>query len=283
MQNKTNSNPSGGYRLLNWTGAIVLFLFVVGPILWAISTALKTEVKAVTYPPEFLPDPVTISNFYDVFTHQTFLADLYNSFLYAIGAVIVALIVSVPAGYAAARFEFRGKRALMLAILATSMIPNVALLVPTYYLLDQVGLLNSQLVIIIISASRLVPQSVWFMQNFVSAVPHEIDEAALIDGANRRTILFKLILPLIKPGLAATAVLGIITTWNDYITVAVFAPDIAMRTLQVALVNQVFDSVGISWSYAMAFAIVSSIPMVAIFIVAQRSFVAGLTAGTVKG
>lgn len=277
------SAPSRGHRIINWVGAIVLTIFVVGPIVWAASTALKTEVNAVTYPPSFLPDPVTFANFLDVFTHQTFVADLLNSFLYSVGAVVIALLVSVPAGYAAARFDFRGKRALMLAILATSMIPNVALLVPTYYLLDQLNLLNDKLVIIIISASRLIPQSVWFMQNFVSAVPNEIDEAALIDGAERRQILLRLVLPLIKPGLAATAVLGIITTWNDYITVAVFAPDIAMRTLQVALVNQVFDSVGISWSYAMAFAIVSSIPVVVIFIIAQRSFVAGLTAGTVKG
>ena len=93
----------------------------------------------------------------------------------------------------------------------------------------------------------------------------------------------RLILPLIRPGIAAIAVLGMITTWNDYITVAVFAPDTLKRTLQVALVNQVFDAVGISWSYTMAFSIVASIPVVLIFLFAQKWFVAGLTAGTVKG
>ena len=163
------------------------------------------------------------------------------------------------------------------------MVPGVALLVPTYYLLDQFGLLNNQLVIVVISAARLAPQAVWFIQGFVETVPVEIDEAALVDGATRPQILLRLVTPLIRPGIAATAVLGFITTWNDYITVAVFAPDTRSRTLQVALVNQVFDAVGVSWSYTMAFSIVASLPVVVIFILAQRWFIAGLTAGTVKG
>jgi multiple sugar transport system permease protein len=263
--------------------AALLILFVAAPMAWAISTSLKTEVKAVSFPPEIIPDPLTFAAYLDVFTHKTFVIELFNSILYAAGSVIVALMVGLPAGYAAARFNFRGKNILMLTILATAMVPGVALLVPTYYLLDRLGLLNNQIVIIIISAARLAPQTVWFVQNFTAAVPKEIDEAALVDGATRPQILMRLILPLIRPGLAAIAVLGMITTWNDYITVAVFAPDTLKRTLQVALVNQVFDAVGISWSYTMAFSIVASIPVVLIFLLAQKWFVAGLTAGTVKG
>lgn len=270
-------------RSLAWGAAILFTLFVLGPILWALATSLKTEVKAVSFPPTIIPDPLTLHNYLDVFTHKTFAIELFNSFLYAMGSVLLALVVGLPAGYAAARFSFRGKNTLMLTILATSMVPGVALLVPTYYLLDQLGLLNNRWVIIVICAARLAPQTVWFVQNFIEAVPAEIDEAALVDGATRMQILTRLILPLIRPGLAALCVLGFILTWNDYITVAVFAPDIASRTLQVALVNQVFDSVGISWSYTMAFSIVASIPVLVIFVLAQRWFVAGLTAGTVKG
>jgi multiple sugar transport system permease protein len=270
-------------RFPAWVAAALLILFVAAPMAWAISTSLKTEVKAVSFPPEIIPDPLTFAAYLDVFTHKTFVIELFNSILYAAGSVIVALMVGLPAGYAAARFNFRGKNILMLTILATAMVPGVALLVPTYYLLDRLGLLNNQIVIIIISAARLAPQTVWFVQNFTAAVPKEIDEAALVDGATRPQILMRLILPLIRPGLAAIAVLGMITTWNDYITVAVFAPDTLKRTLQVALVNQVFDAVGISWSYTMAFSIVASIPVVLIFLLAQKWFVAGLTAGTVKG
>jgi ABC-type glycerol-3-phosphate transport system permease component len=117
----------------------------------------------------------------------------------------------------------------MLIILATSMVPGVALLVPTFYLLDHLGLLNNRFVLVVILASRIAPQTVWFMQNFIDAVPVEIDEAAHMDGASRWQILTKLVLPLIRPGIAAVAVIGAITTWNDYITIAVFAPDTAKR------------------------------------------------------
>jgi len=230
-----------------------------------------------------LPSPATLASYVAVFRQQNFPIELFNSVFYATASIGLTLLVSVPAGYAASRLTFPGKRAVMLLILATSMIPGVALLIPTYFVLDAIGLLNNPVAIIVLQAARLVPQTIWFMQNFVDAVPVEIDEATEVDGATRWQTFARVILPLTKPGIAAAAVLGVITTWNDYITVAAFAPDIARRTLQVALVNQVFDSIGITWSYVMAFAIISSIPIVALFLVAQRWFIAGLTAGAVKG
>ncbi|MFI5013278.1 MAG: carbohydrate ABC transporter permease [Hyphomicrobiales bacterium] len=266
-----------------WIVAFIILVMVAGPMLWAVSTSLKTEVDAVKFPPVLLPSSPTFQAYLDVFTHTTFMIELFNSVLYAAGAVIVSLLVGIPSGYAAARLTFRGKGTLLLVILATSMIPGVALLVPTYYVLDRLGLLNNAIVVVIISATRLLPQTVWFVKDFVDAVPPEIDEAAMVDGASRGQILRKMILPLIRPGIAAIGVLGVISTWNDYITVAVFAPAAESRTLQVALVDQVFDSVGISWSYTLAFAIVASMPIVMLFMLTQRWFIAGLTAGAAKG
>ena len=261
----------------------VLTVVVVGPITWALVTSLKTEPNVITFPPTLLPSPATLASYLAVFRQQNFAIELFNSIFYAIGSIVLTLAVSIPAGYAASRLTFSAKRAVMLLILATSMIPGVALLIPTYFVLNALGLLNNPLAIIVLQAARLVPQTVWFMQNFVDAVPIELDEATQVDGATRWQTFTRVILPLIKPGIAAAAVLGVISTWNDYITVAAFAPDIARRTLQVALVNQVFDSIGITWSYVMAFAIISSIPMVALFVLAQQWFIAGLTAGAVKG
>ena len=256
---------------------------VLVPVLWGISTSFKNEVDAVQVPPQLLPAPATASNYIQVLSNPNFLTQLGNSVLYSVGSVLLALAVSIAAGYAASRFTFRAKGPLMLVILATSMVPSVALLVPTYVMLQQIGLLNSSLAIIVISAARLAPQTVWFMKNFIDAVPVDVDEAALIDGATRLQIVTRMVLPLIRPGIAATAVLGLIATWNDYITVAVFAPDLGRRTLQVALVNQVFDAIGISWSYLMAFAIISCLPVILVFLAAQRWFITGLTAGSVKG
>ena len=274
-------------RFFDNAALLTLIVLVVGsalgPMLWAISTSLKNEVNAVSAIPSLIPSPATISNYLSVFSHKTFLVELWNSILYAAGAVLIALAVGIPAGYAASRYNFPGKRPVMLVILATSMVPGVALLVPTFYLLDHLGLLNNRFVILIILAARIAPQTVWFIQNFIDAVPLEVDEAAHMDGASRWQILVKIVLPLIRPGIAAVAVIGAITTWNDYITVAVFAPDSAKRTLQVALVNQVFDAVGISWSFTMAFALISSLPVILLFMLVQKWFIAGLTAGAVKG
>jgi multiple sugar transport system permease protein len=270
-------------RLISLLTIGVLTVVVVGPITWALVTSLKTEANVITFPPTLLPSPATLASYVAVFRQQNFAIELFNSIFYAIGSIALTLAVSIPAGYAASRLTFSAKRAVMLLILATSMIPGVALLIPTYFVLNALGLLNNPLAIIVLQAARLVPQTVWFMQNFVDAVPIELDEATQVDGATRWQTFTRVILPLIKPGIAAAAVLGVISTWNDYITVAAFAPDIARRTLQVALVNQVFDSIGITWSYVMAFAIISSIPMVALFVLAQQWFIAGLTAGAVKG
>ncbi|WP_293863320.1 carbohydrate ABC transporter permease [uncultured Alsobacter sp.] len=268
-----------GMRLI----ALVIAVVVLGPIAWGVATSLKTEVMAVRLPPTFIPSPLTFENYDHVFRYQGFLGELWNSTFYAVGAVILALIVAIPAGYAASRFDFPAKKPIMLVILATSMVPGVAVLVPTYYVLDALGLLNNRLVIVVLLAARIAPQTVWFLQNFIDAVPVEIEESASIDGATRFQILRLLVLPLIKPGIAAIAVIGVVTIWNDYITVAVFAPDVTKRTLQVALVNQVFDTVGISWSYMMAFAMTASLPVMILFAIVQKWFVAGLTAGAVKG
>lgn len=270
-------------KILSWAVLTGLVLTVLVPLSWAVLTSLKSETNVMAYPPSFLPTDPSLSAYKTVFRNATFASDLFNSVFYALAAVLLAVVLSVPAGYAASRFEFRGKRAVMLMILSTSMIPAVALLVPTYYLLDKLGLLNNPWVIIVLQAARLIPQTVWFMQNFVDAIPRELDEATQVDGANHWQTFTRVILPLVRPGIAASAVIGVISTWNDYISVAAFAPEVAYRTLQVALVNQVFDSIGISWSYIMAFAVVCSLPIVAIFMLAQRWFISGLTAGAVKG
>lgn len=263
--------------------SVILVLVVLMPLFWAIITALKTEVDAVAYPPSFLPSPITFDNVARVLQGVNFPTELWNSIVYSFGGVALSMLVAAPAAYGASRFDFRGKGALLLLILASSMIPTVALLVPIYGILDKFNLVNSAWAIIVIEAARTAPQNLWFIRNFIDSVPKEIEEAAFIDGATRTQTFTRIVLPLIKPGLAATFILGLITVWNDYLTVAVFAPDSTSRTLQVAIVNQVLDSNGISWSYMMAFVLVASAPVLIIFMLAQKWFVSGLVSGGVKG
>ena len=230
------------------------------------------------------PSPITLSNYLTVFSHKTFLIELFNSMLYSAGAVAVALALGIPAGYAASRFSFPAKRPVMLLILATSMVPGVALLVPTFYVLDHLGLLNNRLVLVIILAARIAPQTVWFIQNFVEAVPVEIDGSRSHRWRESRTdpVKARVVLsyaPESRPSRSSARSRRGTTTSRSLC----FAPDSAKRTPQVALVNQVFDAVGISWSFTMAFALISSLPVIVMFLVVQKWFIAGLTAGAVKG
>jgi multiple sugar transport system permease protein len=285
MKQKQNAalKPSVAHTAWLRFGTLAVALLILGPIVWSAMTSFKPEADAISYPPVFWPRTFTFQNYVDVLTQPTFKRELYNSVLYSFGGMIVGMIVAFPAGYAASRFRFRGKNTAMLLILIIAMIPATALLAPTFFLLNDLGLVNSPIAIIFISAARVAPQTVWFLHNFIEDVPRELEEAAHIDGASRWTSIRKVVLPLMKPGIAATFVLGMIQIWNDYVTVATFAPDPAFQTLQVKVVNQAFASNGMSWSYFMAFVIVASIPVLIIFLVAQRWFVTGLMSGAVKG
>jgi multiple sugar transport system permease protein len=264
------------------TMVVVAFLMVL-PLVWGLATSFKTEVLSVAYPPSLWPSPFILDNYIAVVTANNFVRQLVNSLVYSLGSVLLSIAVAAPAGYAMSRIDFRGKQLVMVLIMVAAMVPNVAVLIPTYLLLKHLGLVDNQLALTVIFAAQIAPQSVWFTRNFIDAIPREIDEAAHVDGASRLQTFTRILLPLIKPGLAAIFVLGVITVWNDYVAVAAFAPSLGSRTLQVAQVTQVFDTAGVSWSYVMAFAIVTSMPTVVIFLAAQRWFVAGLTAGGVKG
>jgi ABC-type glycerol-3-phosphate transport system permease component len=277
-------------RKSNWLNSLLVVaatvafcILILLPLIWGVSTSLKLEARAVTYPPELIPSPFSLGSYIRAFGNATFLTELGNSLAYSIIGSGLAVVVGAPAGYAAARIACPGKGAIMLFILGTAMIPAVALIVPTYLVLDRMGMLNSAIIVIVISAARILPQTVWFVFNFVEGVPRELEDAALVDGATRYQSMRHVVLPLIAPGLAAIFALGLILIWNDYITVAAFAPDAGKRTLQVSLVNQIFDTIGVSWSYTMAYTILASLPVLVIFLAMQRWFVAGMAAGALKG
>lgn len=283
QKQKSPLEPSVAHNVWLHFGAFAVILLILGPIVWSAMTSFKPEADAVSYPPTFWPTTFTFQNYVDVLTRPTFGRAFYYSVLYSFGGMIVAMIVAFPAAYAASRFRFRGKNTAMLLILIIAMIPATALLAPTFFLLNDVGLINSPIAIIFISAARIAPQTVWFLRNFIDGVPRELEDAAFIDGASRWRSIRTVVLPLMKPGIAATFVLGMIQIWNDYITVATFSPDLSLQTLQVNVVNRAFASIGVNWSHLMAFVIVASIPVLVVFLVVQRWFISGMTTGAVKG
>ena len=270
-------------HVATYTLLVVFCLLALAPIVWGLLTSFKAQSSVVAYPPKWIPAPFTLENYIALFGRGTIPKFFLNSLILSLGTIGVSLVIAVPAAYAAARFRFYGKNPLMLLILATSMIPGVSILIPIYLFAIQLDVLNNYAFMILVYSAWMVPQAIWFMKNFIEVVPLELEEAALIDGCSRIGAFLRVVLPLIKPGIAAVSMLLFMFVWNDFLIGAILATDESMRTVQVGLVRFIQDTIGVWWGQFMAFAMLAIAPVIVAFLFLQKQFVEGLTAGGVKG
>jgi ABC-type glycerol-3-phosphate transport system permease component len=257
-------------------------VMALAPIVWGLLTSFKLESNVALYPPQWVPSPVTFEHYSDLLTSKEVLRVFFNSLVLAGGTILLGLLVASPGAYAAARFRFRGKNAILLTILVTSMIPGISILIPIFLLAIRAELLNSYVFMILVYGAWLVPQAIWFIKGFVEVVPRELEEAALIDGCSLPGAFRRITLPLIQPGLAAVAILFFVFVWNDFLIGAVLTNREEMRTVQVGLLRTIQD-IGIFWGQFMAYAMLATAPILVAFVFLQKRFVEGLTRGGVKG
>lgn len=257
-------------------------LFALVPIYWALNTAFKPEPKIVMYPPQWWPSPPTLEHFFNVLTQSPLPRNYLNSLLLAGGTILLVLILGAHAGYAAARFNFRGKNTMLFILLATVMVPGIVTLIPVYLMAVQLGLHDTKLILILVFAAWQTPTIVWLLRAFFENIPRELDEAALIDGCSRLGAFYRVVLPLSQPGLAAAAILVFVWVWNEFIIALNLTASDATRPLTVGLFFFVGES-GIQWGKMAAAASVALIPVVIFFAILQRRFIQGLTAGATKG
>lgn len=265
------------YALLVCVATIALL-----PILWGLSTALKTKGDVVTYPPQWVPRPATLRNFAAVLRETSMPRYFANSLLIGLCTVVVTLLVAAHAGFALARFTFPGKQVLAFGILATAMIPGISILVPLYALASKVKLYDSYTILVVVCTSWQVPTTMWLLKGFFEAVPRELDESALIDGCTRWSAFYRVILPLARPGLAAAALLTFIFVWNDFLIAFTLTVSNSRRVIAVGL-YQYISQYGIEWGELMAAVVLALLPVLALFLALQRHFISGLTAGAMKG
>jgi ABC-type glycerol-3-phosphate transport system permease component len=279
-------SPRLSARLINAVTYIILSagcVVALAPLIWGFLTSIKTEVAVAAYPPQWLPHPATVKHYLALGHRGSIPRFFLNSLILSVGTILASLVVAAPSAYAAARFRFRGKQAILLAILATSMIPGIAVVIPIYLLAIRTKLLNSYPFMILVYSAWLIPQTIWFIKGFVEVVPRDLEEAALIDGCTPTGAMCRIILPLIQPGLAAIAVVIFIFVWNDFLIGMTLTSQEHMRTVQVGLVRVLQDDRGISWGHFMAFTILALAPILVAFAVLQRRFIEGLTSGALKG
>ncbi|TKI04669.1 carbohydrate ABC transporter permease [Martelella alba] len=261
---------------------IMVVAMAVFPVLWGISTALKTSGQIMAFPPKWIPTPATFQHLYDVWTQSNLPIYFRNSIIVTCGALAVSLAVSLHAAYALARFNFAGKNAILFGLLATSMIPGIAILVPLYDLAVHIHLYDTFAGLIIVYAAWNVPILVWLLKGFFESIPKEMEEAALIDGCSRLKAFYKIVLPMSRPGLLAAAIMVIMFVWNDFIIAFTLTLSEGHRMLSVGLYTYI-SNYGIDWGQLMAATVISLVPVAVAFFLLQRRLVEGLSAGAVKG
>ena len=263
-------------------GAIVLVAICLFPFVWMALSSIKTLAELYTVPPRWWPDEPTLRNY----THVIFASNIpryfINSLVITLGATGLALLFAIFASYGFASFEFPGKPFWQAFILIGQLLPTAAIIVPLFITLRVLGLVNTYWGLILIYMIITLPLSVWMLTSYFRAIPRELEEAAIIDGASRLGVLFRITLPLSLPGIVAVVIYAFVTTWNEFIFALCFATDTRVKTLPIGLA-EFSTEFNTDWGAVMAASVVMTIPIVLLFLVFQKLFVSGLMAGATKG
>jgi multiple sugar transport system permease protein len=265
-----------------WVYIVFSALVVLPPVAWIVSTSLKIEADTIKFPPEWIPIPISFHGYAGLLT-STNIRFFVNSLIYAGGSIVLALVICIPAAYVATRYRSRRMETLMTGILVLSMVPAIVVFIALYSMLVKTALINTYPMLIVVYTAIICGQTVMFLRNFIENISVGIEEAAAIDGCSRLKILWYIILPLIRPGIAAIAIFIFVFVWNDYLVGTVLATTEDMKTVQNGIVRYITTGFGNFWGLFSAFIIVAFVPVLTIFVAFQRWFVAGLTSGGVKG
>ena len=272
---------------LNLLGALVA-LITLFPILWMVSTAFKPSQEIYSLTPSLLPSHPTLGNFSQVISGQasgigTVWLFFRNSLIVTLVAVLISSLVSLLASVAVARFSFRFRATFLIMLLIVQMIPGQALIIGLYREFEQLNLLQNLLGLIVVYAAQALPVSIWMLRNFVATVPRELEEAAAIDGASAVKIFWRILLPLVAPGLVATSIFAFITAYNEFIVALTFLAQAHSTYTLPIYVTYFFGRGGAEWGPIMAASTMYTIPVVIVFLIIRRRLVGGLVAGAVKG
>lgn len=270
--------------LLRYLAACVAVAAALAPVYWLITISLKREVDQFAYPPQWIGFHATLQHYQAAFSGGSFAVYFLNSVALAAMSTIAALLIGVPAAYGLARFEWprRWDQRVGDWILSTRMLPPIVTIVPLFLMLRGVGLINSLAGLAIVYTGFNLPFVVWMMRGFFEEVPSEMEEAAMLDGESRSGALLRIVLPLVKPGLAATAVFCLVFAWNEFLFALILTQTEKAMTLPVGIASRV-TQYEIQWGAMSAAGVVAMLPVLVFASAAQKYLVRGLSLGAVKG
>ncbi|MEU8982079.1 carbohydrate ABC transporter permease [Streptomyces sp. NPDC058251] len=277
------SAPSGRRRSkLGWNVLGLLVFVTAGfPVYWMLNTAFKPAKDAIDPDPSLFPTGLTLDNFRRALDISDFWGPVGRSLIVSLSVVVIGIVVGMLAALAISRFAFRGRKIVIVGILAVQMVPLVAMIIPVFLLLNDLGQYDKLTGLIITYLTFILPFTVWTLRGFIVNIPKELEEAAMVDGCSRTSAFIRVVFPLLAPGLVATSVYGFIQAWNEYLY-ALMLMSQKNQTATVWLGN--FTTLhGTEYAPMMAGATMMAVPIVALFLIVQRKMAAGLTAGAVKG
>jgi N,N'-diacetylchitobiose transport system permease protein len=271
---------------LNGT-AIVVALIVLFPILWMVSTAFKPATEIFSLTPHLVPEHPTFSNFGAVIGGSVigspYWVFLRNSLVVTVTSVVLSSFIALLASVAVARFRFKFRATYLVMLLVVQMLPQQALVIALFLDFRRVNLLDSLVGLILTYTAFALPVTIWMLRNFVATVPRELEEAAALDGAGPITVFWRILLPLVAPGLVATSVFSFIFAWNEFVFALTFlGTDISKYTLPL-YVTYFFGKGSADWGGVMAASTMFTIPVLVFFLIVQRRLRGGLVAGALKG
>ncbi len=262
--------------------ALLLLVPTLFPLLWIVVSSLKGTAETYSFPPGLIPKTWTLEPYETVLGRDRFLDFVFNSFVVAAGATVWGVLVAAWGGYGFARYDFRGKWALLGFVLAAQSFPRILMVIPYFQIASTLGLKDNYLGLILAYSTFVQPFCIWMMKEYYASIPIELQEAALIDGCSHYGAFWRVVFPLVRPALAATAMLSFLTAWNEYEFALVLTSTEKVRTVSVGLAYFIGEF-NILWNHIMAATAIATIPIVVVFLFLQKHIVHSLAAGAVKG
>ena len=275
---------TGGKNVILCIASLLVLCVLLFPLFWIIVTSLKTEQEIFQVPPTLFPHVLNTKSYAAQVETGDFnmFRSFGNSLLIAAGAMVISVILAVPASYGIAKYRFRGKKVVLLGFLVTQMLPVSVLLTPMFIMFKNIHAYNTPVAAILADATIGIPFSVLILKNYFASIPKELEEAAYIDGCNRFTAFIRVLIPIAKPGVRVCSIFSFLYAWGDLAYGMTFIIDQQKRPITAGIFN-FMGQYGTKWSYLTAFAVVTIIPVALIFIFMQKYIISGMTSGAVKG
>ena len=274
-------------RTYLYKGIKIIFLFVylvlmVFPLYWIISTSFKPQTEIFQMPLQYWPKNISLENYINIFTISKFHIYIANSIMISIIASAIVICISILSAYVMARFTFRGHKQIMMMFFITQMLPSFISLGPLYMLMSNIGLTNNRIALVIMYTVMMIPFSTIMLKGFFQRIPSSLEEAAMVDGCSRLSAIRNIIIPVMLPGISSTFIFSFVQCWNELFMSVMLIDSERLKTLPVAI-NSFVMKFNVDWGALSAGTVLSVLPTVIMFALAQRYIVEGLTAGAEKG